>query len=303
MHECKSCRSGAGKEFEPEIIVVDDDYFDEELLNKLIPEPIPQPFGAFDADEQTEIRELLYEDVAGFIVHNMYLPTKRHKQAIAKDMCKIAPSLCYHPLKHDKEPDELVDEVIAEVVAEFAQEGIVIPSYYDTLFVLETDRLILRKLDREDLTSLHEIRRKPEVMYAWEHGFTKSETRKWLNGQITRYHKDGFGCFGVFEKRTGRLIGMAGLLKRTLPDREVVELGYIFDDTVWHNGFCMEAVIGCKDYAFAVLGLEHLCCSIKFDNSASIRVAEKLGMKRTGEHIVTYREKDMLHHFYEMTKS
>lgn len=38
---------------------------------------------------------------------------------------------------------------------------------------METERLVIRKITRKDTGALLVIMGKPEVMYAWEHGFDK----------------------------------------------------------------------------------------------------------------------------------
>ena len=143
---------------------------------------------------------------------------------------------------------------------------------------------------------------KPEVMYAWEHGFTRSETRKWINRQLTRYKKDGYGYFAVFLKESGELIGQAGLMKNVIGDNEVTELGFIFDNEFWGKGYATESAKTCIKHGFDELGLNRIYCSIRPENTASIRVAENLGMAKTGEHIVVYNDKDMLHYIYVLEK-
>ncbi|KAA6307900.1 hypothetical protein EZS27_040427, partial [termite gut metagenome] len=157
-------------------------------------------------------------------------------------------------------------------------------SYLNTLVVLETERLTIRKFIRDDLPALHAIMEKEEVMYAWEHGFAKKETRKWLGGQLKRYRKDGCGYYAVVLKETGTLIGQAGLLKNEIEGKEFVELDYIFDNSYWKRGYCMESVKACMGFACEELKLKELYCLIRPENEASIRIAEKTGMKKTGEH-------------------
>jgi RimJ/RimL family protein N-acetyltransferase len=91
---------------------------------------------------------------------------------------------------------------------------------------------------KTDLDVVWEIMKKPEVMYAWEGGFKKSEVRKWLNRQYTRYCKEGYGYFAVVLKESDKLIGQAGLMKSEINGETVVEIGYIFDNTVWGAWIC-----------------------------------------------------------------
>jgi RimJ/RimL family protein N-acetyltransferase len=190
------------------------------------------------------------------------------------------------------------DEIVARLVAEAKADGIEFPTFADTLLVAETERLKIRRFHKTDLDALWAIMKKPEVMYAWESGFKKSETRKWLNRQYTRYHKDGYGYFAATLKDTSRLIGQAGLMKSDINGETVVEIGFIFDDTVWGRGYAAEASRACVDLAFNRLGIDKLYATIRPENTASVRLAEKLGMRKIGEYIKIYREKEMPHDIF-----
>ena len=102
------------------------------------------------------------------------------------------------------------------------------------------------------------------------------------------------------EAESGTLIGQAGLVKSTINGNEAVELGYILDNAYWHHGYGTEAAHACLEYAFGELALKTVCCSIRPENVASIRVTEKLGMTPCGKHTVIYNEKEMPHLIYEL---
>ncbi|MDL2232166.1 GNAT family N-acetyltransferase [Ruminococcaceae bacterium OttesenSCG-928-L11] len=190
------------------------------------------------------------------------------------------------------------DTIIAEIVAELKVDGIELPTFMETLTVVETDRLIIRRLYKTDLAALWAFMKKPEVMYAWEHGFKRSAARKWLNRQYTRYHKDGFGYFAVTLKDSGRLIGQAGLMKSEVEGEAVTEIGYIFDNSVWGQGYAVEAARACVDLAFNRFGLDKLYATIRPENTTSVRLAEKLGMRKVGRYTKIYEGKEMSHDIY-----
>jgi RimJ/RimL family protein N-acetyltransferase len=194
------------------------------------------------------------------------------------------------------------DGIVAQFVADLKANGIELPTFMDTLLVAETERLKIRRFYKTDLDALWPIMRKPEVMYAWEAGFKKAETRKWLNRQYTRYHKDGYGYFAVTLRDTGKLIGQAGLMKADVNGEQVTEIGYIFDDAVWGQGYAIEAARACVDMAFGEFGLERLYATMRPENAASVKLALKLGMKKTGEYMKTYQDKEMPHDIYVLEK-
>lgn len=166
-------------------------------------------------------------------------------------------------------------------------------------FCLQTDRLVLRPLHICDMEALHSFMSRKEVMYAWEHGFSEEDVRNWIKRQLERYSKDGIGYLAVILKERGQLIGQAGLMKTTMNGNEVVEIGYIFDNAYWHKGYATEAAGHLASHAFTDLGLTAVYCSIRPENKASIRVAERLGMKPYDGHIVVYRGKEMPHLIYK----
>lgn len=167
---------------------------------------------------------------------------------------------------------------------------------------METERLIIRKITRKDMGVLLTLMGKPEVMYAWEHGFEKKEVRQWLNRQLARYRKDGYGYFALVLKAGGEFIGQAGLIKSVINGNESVKIGYILDDAYWHYGYATEAARRCLRYAFEELGLTELYCSIRPENASSIRVAEAIGMTPCGSQTIVYNGKEMPHLLYKAEK-
>jgi hypothetical protein len=183
-----------------------------------------------DSEDGTLFREDMEEVIYGFMADAGYIPTEKDKQKIIRAVCREAYNGEGKQLVPDESINLLFDEILQSVTEDFRQDGIVLETYPDTLVVMETGRLKIRKFTRDDLPALHAIMEKEDVMYAWEHGFTKTETRKWLNQQLTRYNKDGYGYFAVTLKESGILIGQAGLLKSEIDGKAAVELGYIFDN-------------------------------------------------------------------------
>ena len=166
--------------------------------------------------------------------------------------------------------------------------------------ILKTKRLNIRYFTPNDLNSLHDIMKKTEVMYAWEHGFTKTETKKWLDNQILRYKNDGYGYFAVM--LNNKLIGQTGLGKSEINGETITELGYIFDNSVWGQGYAFEAAKACLDLAFNKYGIDKLYCTIRPENITSANLAIKLGMSKIGEYVKIYDGREMLHLIFGMEK-
>lgn len=256
-----------------------------------------------DDEFKADLLEFMEEELTDLILMTGYVPTEKQRHRIMDKICKAIQDDCDTRLIINEDFENHFNNRVELIVRQFREKDISITSYEESLIVVETERLVIRRFTRDDLPSLHTILANPEVMYAWEHGFSKRETRKWLNRQLTRYHKDGYGYFAVLLKETAELIGQVGLMKSVIQGVDVTELGYIFDNRFWKKGYCMESVMACLSYAFQELKLDSLYCSIRPNNIPSIHIATKIGMEQVGEHIVHYNGLELPHNIYYLKNS
>ncbi|EMZ39373.1 GMP synthase [glutamine-hydrolyzing] [Helicobacter bilis WiWa] len=164
-------------------------------------------------------------------------------------------------------------------------------SYDMPLF--ETERLIIRAMRKSDTAELNAMLLDHEVMSSWEYNFNDSSVQEWLNTQLERYKKFGFGLWAVIEKESGAMIGQAGLSLQTYNDKKVLGMTYIIAKSHWKKGYGAEVALGCKHYAFNVLKAKELYLLIKEDSEASKAVANKLQAYLLGETTWTYRGREM----------
>ncbi len=146
--------------------------------------------------------------------------------------------------------------------------------------ILETDRLVLRRLTPEDLHHLFALYSDPEVRRYFPEGtLTLEQTKDELDWFVKRdpAHPE-LGLWGTLLKQTGEFIGRCGLLPWTIDGREEVEVTYMISRAHWGNGYATEAARGLVHHGFVRLGLPRLICLIDRDNEASKRVAVKIGM-------------------------
>jgi len=169
--------------------------------------------------------------------------------------------------------------------------------------ILETERLALRRLKDTDFDALATILRDPQVMYAYEHGFTAEEVQQWLDRQLERYAKYGFGLWAVIEKSSGEFIGQCGITMQDWNGREVPEIGYHLRRDKWHQGFAIEAAMACKEYAFTVLGFREVYSIIRENNLPSQHVALRNGMSVRGSFVKYYYGMSMLHLVFSVKRA
>ena len=155
------------------------------------------------------------------------------------------------------------------------------------MIILETERLILRHLETDDLDNLYALYSDPEMRRYFPDGTltyaeTKEEVAWFLNGHPK--HPE-LGLWATVVKGTHQFIGRCGLLPWTLDGIFEVEVAYMIDKTVWGHGYGTEAAQAILEYGFDSLNLTRLICLIDHENVSSIKVAEKIGMvfEREGE--------------------
>ena len=125
--------------------------------------------------------------------------------------------------------------------------------------ILETERLYLREMEQSDFDSLCRILQDDKVMYAYEGAFSDDEVHEWLDRQIARYNKWNFGLWAVILKENDEMIGQCGLTMQPWKDKEVLEIGYLFQYRYWHKGYATETAEACKKYAFETLNADEVC--------------------------------------------
>lgn len=168
--------------------------------------------------------------------------------------------------------------------------------------ILQTKRLYLRKWAQEDFADLAEMLQDPEVMYAYEHDFSDADVQAWLERQLARYEKDGFGLYAMVRKADGAIVGQAGLTMQPCEGEQVLEIGYHLKKRYWHKGYAAEVARGCRDYAFSALCAPAVYSIVKSDNFASQKVAQRMGMRRLKEFWETFYAGETLHYLYGVTR-
>lgn len=145
---------------------------------------------------------------------------------------------------------------------------------------LETERLRLRLFTPDDLQVMFKLGTDPDVIrYADTPARDLEEARQRLEkGPLSDYKKYGYGRFAVELKETGKVIGFCGI--KYLPEIELPEVGYRYFKEYWGRGIGTEAALACVDFARKDLKLGKLIALIMPENIRSIRVAEKLGMRK-----------------------
>ena len=161
-------------------------------------------------------------------------------------------------------------------------------------FLIDTKRLIIREMQQSDYDALCRILCDEEVMSAaYESAFSPEEAQNWLNRHLKRYEDYGFGLWAVVLKETNEMIGQCGLTLQQWKEKELLEIGYLFQKAYWHRGYAAETAIACREYAFTVLDADSVCSIIWDTNIASQNVAVRNGMKIIDKAAKNFRNTEM----------
>jgi [ribosomal protein S5]-alanine N-acetyltransferase len=147
--------------------------------------------------------------------------------------------------------------------------------------IATTERLSLRHFHILDRDPMYRIFGDPEVMHFGDGVQTMEWIHNWLRTCLEHYYQTwGFGPYAVVERQRQEMIGYCGLF--FFPDingQAEVEIGYRLARSAWGRGYATEAARAVRDFAFTTLEIKRLIAMIDPDNVASIRVAEKIGMR------------------------
>ena len=144
--------------------------------------------------------------------------------------------------------------------------------------ILETQRLILRPWEMEDVNNLYELAKDSHVgpPCGWNPHTDIEESRVVLEDILMNDY-----TFAVVLKETGTVIGDISLMpysESRFPENEKQsEIGFWLGYPYWGNGYMPEACKKLVQYGFEELKLERIWCAHNMDNHNSKRVQEKSG--------------------------
>ena len=142
--------------------------------------------------------------------------------------------------------------------------------------MLETDRLILRPLEKNDVDAVYRMRSDADVMRFIREPQNRAESAGWVKLVSSRWKKEQIGFCAILEKPSEKFVGWCGIWK--LKETGELEIGYAVAKEFWGKGFATEAALKFLDYAFEKLEPEKIVAVARPKNAASRRVMEKLGM-------------------------
>jgi RimJ/RimL family protein N-acetyltransferase len=164
---------------------------------------------------------------------------------------------------------------------------------------LVTERLVLRRPRDADLEAFALLCADPEVMRYIGTGRPLDRGTAERSFAIIQSHwaRHGSGLRSAIAREDGEYLGFVGLA--VVPGRSVAggetEIGWRLRRAAWGKGYATEGALAVRDQALDALGLSGLVSLIQPGNTASARVAEKLGMRPDGHGRGAHGESVVVH--------
>lgn len=149
--------------------------------------------------------------------------------------------------------------------------------------VLETERLVLRKIDEGDAVLQDRYLNTPTVMARLGGVKELHEIEAKHAKSMAAFAREGFGFMMMIEKSTGDLVGHCGMKRVDNPLAPNVgdhEIGWLVREDRWRRGYAMEAMRAVVDWAFTSIDAPYLVALTNEANIGSWKLMEKLGMER-----------------------
>ncbi len=145
-------------------------------------------------------------------------------------------------------------------------------------FIIETERLLLREFILDDAEKkFYQLNLNPNVIrYTGNTAFKSIDEAKSFLENYNDYKTNGYGRWAVINKSNNEFIGWCGLKYDKLENE--TDIGFRFFEEEWNKGYATESATACLQYGFEVLKLNRIIGRAMKENTASIKVLEKIGL-------------------------
>lgn len=131
----------------------------------------------------------------------------------------------------------------------------------------------------DDLDDMAALLGDPAVMTYYPAPKSRAEAERWIRWNLANYAEHGFGLW-IVETHDDEFVGDCGLTLQTVNGRLELEVGYHVRAALHGKGLATEAASACLAFARDHTAARTLVAIIDPANTASRRVAEKIGMHR-----------------------
>lgn len=149
--------------------------------------------------------------------------------------------------------------------------------------ILETDRLILREIEKEDAEAIFACFSNEDLVrfYGQERLETIGQAEGFVEFFSKNYHEKRGLRWGIEQKGAKGLIGTIGF-NAWSPKHKRAEIGYELHPGHWRKGYISEALDRVISYGFEELGLKRIGAVVFLENDASSSLLLKAGFQNEG---------------------
>lgn len=166
--------------------------------------------------------------------------------------------------------------------------------------VIETKRLILRKINDYDFEAYKKVIGDSKNMIHYPFVFDDRKIQSWIDWAKDNYENLGFSLWAVVDKESGELIGDCGLTMQNIDSLIVPEIGYHIRRDLHKQGFAKEAAIAVRDWTFENTTFNRVYSYMVEKNIASQETAKSYGAKFIKKYIDT---KGITNHVYAISRN
>jgi ribosomal-protein-alanine N-acetyltransferase len=147
----------------------------------------------------------------------------------------------------------------------------------------ETERLLLRKINMDDLSDYFEFASDSLVTTytIWHTHQSLDDSKYFIQYMLQKYNSKEAYHWGIIDKSINKLIGRTGFIEWDTKHLKA-EIGFGIASHYWNKGIITEATKPIIEYGFLSLGLNRIEGRCNYNNLGSGRAMEKLGMKFEG---------------------
>ena len=159
--------------------------------------------------------------------------------------------------------------------------------------VLETERLVLRFIDKKDEDAIFEnVFHDKEALKYYIAEYKENREEFSIDKLIDYSINTQRYMLAIILKEDGKCIGM--IHQCSTPDNifRTSEIGYVLGSNYWHKGYATESLKAFINYLFEI-GIHKVFCGHIIENAASGKVMQKVGMiyEGTKVHDIYYHDK------------
>ncbi|MCW3789166.1 GNAT family N-acetyltransferase [Plebeiibacterium sediminum] len=157
-----------------------------------------------------------------------------------------------------------------------------IESIFGNMPVIETDRLILRKIEEKDIDDMFEYSSNPEVTKYLSYLHTdRQEAADYVLNKINQYKAGTCMIWGIEYKANKKYIGACGYMHWDT-NHHLAELAYTLNQKYWGKGIASEIMKVLIDFGFSEMKLNRIEAQCWVDNKNSFKLMERFNMHYEG---------------------